>query len=935
MSEPTPTVRAVSTSTLPVGTSTNHLPQGATIGRYLVVKRLGAGGMGVVYAAYDPELNRKVAIKLLHAATGKAADSEGRVRLLREAQAMARLSHPNVIAVYDVGTAFEQVFVAMEFAEGGTLTDWLEKGGKSTDQILEMFYQAGCGLVAAHDAGLVHRDFKPDNVLLGSDGRPRVVDFGLAREFKQSDDSRAKSVATTGAKGGDRLAELPAEIREAIASSQTLSSPMTQAGAIMGTPRYMAPEQFNGQPTDARTDVFTFCVVLYESLYGIQAFPGNSLGALALSVLEGRLQQPSDRKGVPNYIHKALLRGLSLDPAARFQSMADLLAVISPEARRKRRLGIFGAIGGGLLLVLRAGLGSAQRVYLASANRNCSHADDLIQDAWGKVKEQAAQAMLATKAPYARDVWVRVDQNVEKYLQEWRGARADACAATFTRRKQPRVHLTLRLNCLENQLQEVAAFAELLRHADEEILDRASDASSDFSSPSTCADAIALIAQVPEEPKARKRVEDLYREIGAVRVMTRMGRYNQARERAQALIKQAEQADYAPATSRALALLGNIDANAADFPSAERSFFSAAVQAIEGGDHRAAAGAYMELMRLVGRQFQQYELADRYHRLALAEFTHLRRGRLRDQMESNLLYYACQVDTARGELERAEKSCQQGMKLHEQINGHERTPHWLLSSLANVYRRQGRYDEAFTLLRQTLNVLEKTSGPEHPRTASALASLGNLFAAQGKYPEAVEYTQRALHIYRKTFGENSPRLYESQSQLARWAIKQGQLDVALAFARQAFDSVRSGKDSARQAESHRLVGEVLFRQERYEDALTMHQAGLDLCDKRRCDPSLPGLLAATADDLRELSRGKEALPLAEQAERLLPSTAERELSAKVHFTLARTLGVAGKKGERARARSLAEQARKLYREIGKLAKNELAEVDAWLAKFRA
>ena len=900
----------------------------------MVVKKLGSGGMGVVYAAYDPELNRKVAIKLLHATAGKAADSEGRVRLLREAQAMARLSHPNVIAVYDVGTAFEQVFVAMEFAEGGTLTSWLEKGGKSKEAILEMFHQAGCGLQAAHAAGLVHRDFKPDNVLLGSDGRPRVVDFGLAREFKQSDVGKVQATASASEKSGDRLAGLPAEIREAIASSQTLSSPMTQAGAIMGTPRYMAPEQFNGQPTDERTDVFTFCVVLYESLYGIQAFPGNSLGALALSVLEGRLQQPSDRKGVPSYIHKAILRGLSLDPAARFQSMAELLAVLSPEARRKRRLGILGGVGGGILLVALMGAASAQRVYMANANRTCCEAEEQIDRVWGRVKEQAAQAMLATKAPYARDVWLRVDHNVEKYLNEWRVARTDACAATFTKRKQPRIHLTLRLNCLENQLQEVAAFAELLRHADEEILDRASDASSDFSSPSICADAIALIAQVPEDTKARKRVEDLYREIGAVRVMTRMGRYSQARERAQALIKQAEQASYAPATSRALALLGNIDANAADFPSAERSFFSAAVEAIEGGDHRAAAGAYMELMRLVGRQFQQYELADRYHRLALAEFTHLRGGRLRDQLESNLLYYACQVDTARGELARAEKNCLLGKKLHEQIYGHERTPHWLLSSLANVYRRQGRYDEAFTLLRQTLNVLEKSSGPEHPRTASALASLGNLFAAQAKYPEAVDYTQRALHIYRKTFGENSPRLYESQSLLARWAIKQGKLEPALAFARQAFESVRSGKDAARQAESHRLVGEVLFRMGRYDDALTMHQAGLDLCDKKRCDPSLPGLLAATADDLRELGRAKEALPLAEQAERLLPSTAERELAANVHFTLARTLAIAGKKSEKARARSLAEQARALYREIGKLAKNEQAEVEAWLAKLR-
>src|SRR5205085_1777310 len=196
-----------------------------TLGRYRVLAELGAGGMSTVYEAHDPELNRKIAVKLVRpGASASLSSSEGRARLKREAQAMAQLSHPNVIAVYDVGTFDDQVFIAMEYVEGSTLTEWLAEQERPCRKVVDMFVQTGRGLAAAHSAGILHRDFKPDNVLVGKDGRPRVCDFGLARalsgepEEGPPDDEPAKADATS---------------RSNLA---LLGTALTEPGRMMGTP---------------------------------------------------------------------------------------------------------------------------------------------------------------------------------------------------------------------------------------------------------------------------------------------------------------------------------------------------------------------------------------------------------------------------------------------------------------------------------------------------------------------------------------------------------------------------------------------------------------------------------------------------------------------------------------------------------------------------
>ena len=289
---------------------------GDTISRYVVLRRVGAGGMGVVYAAYDPQLDRKVALKLLRTGIG-LGEGEARARLVREAQAIAQLSHPNVVAVYDVGTTADgEVYVAMEFVEGDTLTQWMHRWDRSWRDTLEVFRDAGRGLAAAHAVGLLHRDFKPDNVLVGADGRVRVTDFGLARSLVTGHADEKAATPSASPVGPLRVT-------------------LTATGAVMGTPRYMAPEQLRGQDVSAAADQFSFCVALYEALYGHHPIAGDT----AVKIVEegARAQAPTAPERAPSWIWPVLARGLDPQPARRYPSMSALLVELTPPAPSPRR----------------------------------------------------------------------------------------------------------------------------------------------------------------------------------------------------------------------------------------------------------------------------------------------------------------------------------------------------------------------------------------------------------------------------------------------------------------------------------------------------------------------------------------------------------------------------------------------------------------------
>jgi|CXWL01.1.fsa_nt_gi serine/threonine protein kinase len=335
-------------------------PRARFLGRYLILRELGRGGMGVVYTAYDPELDRKVALKVLRP---DPLFHERQARLQREAQALARLSHPNVIQVYDVGTVGDQVFLAMELVKGENLGVWLEARPRSWPEVVACFVAAGEGLAAAHAAGIVHRDFKPGNVLVGRDGRVRVLDFGIARPVErgkalESDPDRDLDAATVMLSASHSL-------------SEDVSGQLTRLGQVLGTPRYIAPELVFGRPPDARSDQFAFGVALFEALYGVSPFAGEDVTQLAFAAVDGRLAgEPAGRR-VPSWLRRAVVRTLAGDPAARYVDMVSLLADLRRDraAERRKRLLLAAVPLAVLVAVGTWRLGVAQREAVCGGGR--------------------------------------------------------------------------------------------------------------------------------------------------------------------------------------------------------------------------------------------------------------------------------------------------------------------------------------------------------------------------------------------------------------------------------------------------------------------------------------------------------------------------------------------------------------------------------------
>jgi len=419
-----------------------ELVRGGTLGRYVVLDRLGRGAMGSVYAAYDPELARRVALKVLRAGAALRQGHEAaRQRLLREAQALARLAHPNVVRVFDVGTDRGRVFLAMELVEGQSLRRWLEVP-RAWREVVDVLEQAGRGLAAAHALGLVHRDFKPDNVLVGEDGRARVGDFGLVRRI---DDDAALEPATS---------EL-----EADAGS---GSSLTAVGDVLGTPAYMAPEQHAGEDAGPRSDQYAFCVTAFEALYGRRPFDMDDREALVVAKRRG-LGSDADPPGtagrVPRSVRAVVRRGLSPVPADRFEAMAPLLAALG---RARVRAGSW-RVGVVVGLVVLGGAGMMM-ARPGDTSLPCAEAGAVPSMAWDEATRDVVRRRLGELG--SGDAAERAVIELDRRVAAWVTADRDACEDTWVRGEQSSVRLAARQECLRGQWIELEETVSLLRRAD-------------------------------------------------------------------------------------------------------------------------------------------------------------------------------------------------------------------------------------------------------------------------------------------------------------------------------------------------------------------------------------------------------------------------------------------------------------------------------------
>jgi eukaryotic-like serine/threonine-protein kinase len=884
------------------------LPRGATIGRYVVLGLVGRGGMGEVYAAYDPELDRKVAVKLLRVKPGAGVSRhEGRQRTLREAQAIARLSHPNVVVVFDVGTFQEQVFIAMEFVDGNTVSYWLQAAERSWQDIVKVFMAAGRGLAAAHEKGLVHRDFKPDNVMVGRDSQVRVMDFGLARQVNEKSaagDKTASGDRSGGVKASERsghgdrersnhgdrersghgdrersghgvtersdhggVPDVNVDVPDTIVLSGTAASAeaqahasaagmfdvqLTRTGAMMGTPAYMAPEQFLGTPTDARTDQFSFCVALYEALYGERPFAGNTMYALTNNVVQGKVRDAPENASVPLWIRKILLRGMRATVGERFPSMGDLLdALTKNPATTRRKVAV--AVAGALLpVVLVFGI----KQSMADHRAQCGGGQARLAGAWelwnpGEPEParhiRIKNAFLKTGKSYAADVHATVNRVLTGYAQGWANMYQEACEATHIHQEQSTEVLDLRMACLHERLGGLRALTEVFTDANGDVVENAVSAANALGSLDRCSD-VALLRSVvrpPEDPATRAKVADLRHRLAALKARADAGRWAEVLKATQAAEAEARALGYQPLVAEILLLEGQVYGRSNASKAAEKTLLQAfwAADAAHHDDVRATAAT--EVVFVFGYQEGMFAEAERWS------------------------------STAEAVLQR--------------LGGHELMRAWQLNNIGAVRGLRGDHAAELLAQQQAVSLKEKALGRDHPDLGISEGNLAIALAGLGRNQEALTHVDRAVALIENGLGASHPIL-------AIQLNNRGETLAALGRQREARHSF----------ERARVIWERELGLEDRNLAYALTGIGLSYLAEND-----PGSALAPLERAFKIREAHEVDP---------------SRRAETRFALARSLWDANR--DRMRARTLAEQAREGYAK-GE-AKAKMVEVDSWL-----
>jgi eukaryotic-like serine/threonine-protein kinase len=958
-------------------TEDGELAFGSRLGRYLVLGVLGRGGMGVVYEAYDQLLDRRIAIKLLRELEGDDATA-GRVRMHREAQALARLSHPNVIAVHDVAEHDRTMYIAMELVEGKTLRDWQET--RPWRDVIDAYTAAARGLAAAHDAGLVHRDFKPDNVLVGDDGRVRVTDFGLARLV------------------ADAL------VTEPHTPSQR-NSTLTQAGAVMGTLAYMAPEQIDGATVDERSDQCSWCIAAWEGVYRQQPFITGNL-ALRGAAMKTDVPKPLASSAVPRALARVLQRGLLPDPAQRWPSMHALIAELERALSSKRL--VFG-VGAGAAAVIAAAVVALGHFASPPAN-DCARAGDPADTAWTpSIRDDIARAFAATGAPFASDALAGFERVLAPWRMRWQRMAIETCEAA--RAGATRV-LDVRSACLLRERDTLATTIAAFGHADRKLVESAPTLA--LPDLDECSDAAALVGlpRPPADTVTRAVIEAalevVERELaGGVSVE----RAKLLAPRVQSQIDAAIKLAWLPLVVRARRDLERVQVELGEGKPARATLLAAASSASASGDGDALVEIYLALAEVEANLTSSFELGDAWVELAAGTLAHLglrprkqvevaqqrglvarRAGRPKDARAA----YAAALELARplgeldelptlrglghaetdlGELDAAHDHLDRALAIARRLLGDKHPQVGSLQhDLGTVDYRAGRYADAerrfhaaYDVLRaawgddsveaagalqaignvevvldrpadaerdfaRAIAILEARLGADHPDVATAYNDIGATYHRAARYEQALANAQKVLALREKALGADHPDVAQSlvnaaieAKNLQRWEVVDNNYPRALAIFEKAY-----GAHSFEVAVTLLNLGEARRAQGAYDAAQTAYERSLQILREQLGDDH--PVLAHDYNGLGqlELARGHldAARPLLERA----LAMRERDHGdatdlAESRFGVARVLAIP----DPTRASELATAARDAYRAAGPGYVKRLAEVEAWLA----
>ena len=722
---------------------------GRSLGRYRVLARLGAGGMGVVWAALDPALDRRVAVKVLPSRAGASRDHL-EVRLRREAQALARLEHPNVIAVYDVGVAADSVFVAMQLVDGVTLDAYVAREHATPAAIAALFVQACRGLAAAHAAGIVHRDVKPSNLLVDGAGRVFVGDFGLAR----------------GAGADDAIASAPAD-------ASLLDTELTRAGAVLGTPLYMAPEQHAGQAATERADQFSLCVSMWSVLYGEHPFapePWDAAAAVA-AMKADRVREPSTRVAVPARVVRALRRGLRGDPAARWPSMAALADELAP----RTRIGWFAAAGG------IAAIGGAVALTLAVAEPAastppCAPDPARFADAWSPARADTLRATFAaSRRPYAAATADAVIAALDGYRARWVATRVAVCEATEVHREQSSELLDRRMQCLDARRTAAGALVDVLGAPGEPaVVDRAIDAVASLEAPGACATVDTSGLPPPSGAAAQAEYARLSAEVERAQALGRTGRPKSGLDRLRELHGAVDALAYPPLTARLLVIEGEILERVGELDRAMAQLDAATTAAVDARDPVLEARAWISLFNVAVLR-KQDPVATQL-RLRPAELALTRAGNPIGPRLDLLRFRAIALAQQQKLAEAVEAATE--LVAEAERAGDELALARALQSAATVCQWSGEPARGLPLTERALALLERLLGPDHPDLATVLATRGSLQSELGDRAAGDVSTQRALAILVAAFGADDVSTVGPLVNLANSAASSGRFDEA-------------------------------------------------------------------------------------------------------------------------------------------------------------
>jgi tetratricopeptide (TPR) repeat protein len=756
-----------------------------------------------VYAAWDPDLDRKVALKLLH---GERAD-QGQ-RLLREAQAMARLSHPNVITVHDVGEFDGRVFVAMEFVEGRTLKAWLRAETRTWQAVLPVFLRAGRGLAAAHERGLIHRDFKPDNVMIGNDGRVRVMDFGLVRSVGEVEPSSTRpsepptepSTLEQSRSGESRLLQT---------HNSVLDSQLTVEGALLGTPAYMAPEQLRGDQADARSDQFAFCVALWEALYGERPFAGDNPLAVLFSVSQGQLREPAGARGVPSWLRRMLERGLAADPARRWPGMSELLARLGKDPRKRRRRWLLGLASlGSMVLVLAAAL-ALQPELPPPPPPPCHGVETPVREVWTSERAQTlGERFAASKLVYAEDSRTRVVAGLDAWAAAWSTQRRDACEATELRREQSAELLDLRMACLDQRLVSFTALVELLVEADATVVEKSIEAVEHLPPLEPCSDHAWLLARVrpPEDPELAAKVDALRQQFAHVDALVVAGKSTDALEPAEAADREAISLEFPATIAEAALTRGRVEQELGRFAEAQGSYERAYFAAQRVGDGEVAvSSAYMGAY-VLSLGLGDHASANMWLRHAEAEADHLGRDELRAEVWAVVGIRHYLLD----EMDQAAHAFAQQVELHARTDKHPAVLGAAYINYGTVLARLEAHkaDEVIEILERGMQLLVAGYGPDHPQVGLAAANYATAIAGLDRQPEAIVRYEQALRVLEQAYGNDHPMTALTQLNLGQSLIVEDQAERGLELLERslATHELVYGPDHQMTAEALRGIG---------------------------------------------------------------------------------------------------------------------------------